>query len=205
MIIDELRNDITIAMNQYKSKYTATNQMPSRRQADIDIILRSLNGHDPVLICQQIGDYLNRIANPVFAWMIFIDRYDFARLIRGVLEQDKYREISLLRQLNMEKEVMITHYQSGELSQHRLLETRVDHVIAELALLKNENRYLYQTLSEVDKKISSLEDEKQRALDRAKKAEKELEILRGDYHQLTDALRDDVVLRDTVDQSICSY
>jgi hypothetical protein len=183
MIIDDLRIDINYALTQHKNKYPIETLSESRKN-DISTITNMLLLDDPLKIIETLTPYIESIRIPFISWLPFTESHFFINGLIDVLQQKKFLEPHLLHSLLREKDNIILGFQGKKPSNlpvttNNTLEKKLDAVILDLTLLKNENKFLYQQLLQFDQKIKTLEAENTKFLERAIKAEEALQSNSG--------------------------
>lgn len=186
-LYEELHYDIKTGIDNYIRRYHSYAQVPAERRRDIENILTILNGADPILGCQQIKTYLDKMILPLFSWLSFLEVNCFLREIKAHLHKEKYQELNMLRVLIKEKDYLLSNQLKKDevtIAIEERIEKKLSTLSYELGLLKKENAYLYQTLQKLNLKTNQLEQESANNLLRAQKAEGKLKTY-VDYSQIS--------------------
>lgn len=178
MILEELRTEVTAEIEHYCKKYESFTQIPRDRQSDIRIVRKILKLDDPVLITKNLKTFLDSRCVPFLSFVTLFDVNYFAALIKKVLAQEKFQKINILQSIIQEQKQLITRLQIKPKIADLKTEDKLGGIMIELNLLRAENGFLYNTLMNLDKKISVIEAENKVYAQRANQAEKKLEKLK---------------------------
>lgn len=154
MIIDELREELNLALACYLSKYPKGKEIPLARSEEIKVLKIMINEKDPILLCEKVQHLCNTVASPFFSFLTFFDQNYFASLFRNVLKQEKFQQSAIFSAMLAEKDQMILNLKN-RLAQAQLSKKTEssDEAMQEVSLLKSENSFLYKTIAEMNKTI----------------------------------------------------
>lgn len=188
-IIDNFRDDVTGAIHAFTKRYSSQESISNARKKEmLDMQALLMKSDDPLSVRQDLEIYLARMSNGFLSLFVFLDVNRLRNAVNAVVGLDKYQELPMLKALLAEKNALLLKlgcnndqdisYRLQELEKkYAIQEDRTSKLAEEINLLRCENGFLYQTISNLNVQIQKVMQEKLDLLKRAEIAEKKLALL----------------------------
>lgn len=197
MIIDDIKNNVRTALRIYCESTSKANVASLQRARDLDFINQlMIRIEDPLELCSQMNEYIEKIKLPLLNLISFLDSSRFYWAIKNVLLNNQYTEVNILKALLHEKEHSISMH--ANLLANTTVSTasptyeEMAGMAEDLKLMRIELAHVYANLKQLSETVIGLTEQSQNNLDRAIRAETEVAALKAQLLQVDKRFRLDM-------------